>query len=350
MRSAIKNGLDVSYTSFHLSQLDIWFRDIGRPTVAFLEVSRPDENGYMSYGPTGGCVNKYVLQTADRVIVQVNENIPYVTGIDCLIHVSDVDAIVEAADSLSVLPDDTVDAVTQKISDQIMELVPDGATVQLGIGRLSTAIGYGLRERNDLGIHTEMFCTPMMDLMKEGNVTNRRKGFMDGRSVFAFAMGSEAMYEFMDHNENLYCGMFPYVNDPRIIMQNKRMISINSAMAIDIFGQAAADSLGYRQQSAVGGQLDFVRGAQWSEEGKSFIAASSSFMQNGVRRSKIVFRFPEGTAVTTPRSDVQYVVTEYGCVNLKSLDMADRVRAMISLAHPDFRDGLTQEAKDHHLI
>lgn len=231
-----------------------------------------------------------------------------------------------------------------------MDLIPDGATVQLGIGKLSTAIGYGLRERNDLGIHSELFSEPMMHLIRNGNVTNRNKGFMDGKSVFAFAMGSREMYRFMDHNEGLYGGTFPWVNDPRNVARNKRMISINSAMSIDLFGQIAADSMGWKQHSAVGGQIDFVKGAQWSEDGKSIIATASSFVKNGQRQSKIVLNFPTGTAVTTPRSEVQYIATEYGCVNLKVLNMADRVRAMINLAHPDFRAQLTDEARYHKLI
>ena len=189
-----------------------------------------------------------------------------------------------------------------------------------------------------------------MHLMKNGNVTNRCKGFMDGQSVFAFSLGTKEMYDYMDHNPLLYSGTFPFVNDPRNIAKNKRMISINTAMSVDIFGQVAADSMGWTQQSAVGGQIDYVKGAQWSEGGKSIIALASSFEKNGERKSKISLCFPPGTAVTTPRSEVQYIATEYGCVNLKNLNMSDRVRAMINLAHPDFRDQLTEEARMHHLI
>lgn len=349
-RAAQKSGRPVAYTSFHLSQFDYWFQTIGRPTVAFLEVSEPDTDGYVFFGASGGGVYTYALETCDRVIFQINKQVPHVHGRDCKLHISRADAIVEASYSVPSLDEEDVDAATQKISDQIIDLVPDGATIQLGIGKLSTAIGYGLKSKNDLGIHTEMFCTPMVDLIRSGNVTNTRKGYMDGKNVFAFAMGSQELYQFIDHNEDMYCGPFSYVNDPRVIMQNNRMISINSAMAIDIYGQAAADSMGYSQYSGVGGQLDYVRGAQWSNEGKSFIATSSSFMKNGVRHSKIVFQFPQGTAVTTPRSDTQYIATEYGCVNLKELTMRDRIRAVIGLAHPDFRDGLTEQAKFYHLI
>lgn len=349
-RMAEKSGHPVHFTSVHLSQVDLWVKETGKPTVAFFAVSPPDEEGYMSYGPTGGCVNEFVKETADRIIAHVNPNVPYVTGLHSRIHVSEVDAIVEAEEDLPELPEDQVDKTTQKISDQIMELIPDGATIQLGIGKLSTAIGYGLRSRNDLGIHSELFSEPMMHLIRNGNVSNQNKGFMDGMSVFAFAMGSREMYHFMDHNESLYGGTFPWVNDSRNVARNKRMISINSAMAIDLFGQVAADSMGWNQHSAVGGQIDFVKGSQWSEGGKSIIATASSFVKNGQRQSKIVLNFPTGTAVTTPRSEVQYIATEYGYVNLKVLNMEDRVRAMISLAHPDFRAQLTDEARYHKLI
>lgn len=344
-RTAAQIGRSVECTSFHLSQVDLWFHHIFRPTVCFFEVSAPDKQGYMSYGVTGGCVNEFAKQTAERIVVQVNRNVPFVKGQHCRIHVSEVDAIVEADDPITELPEDRADDVTQQISDHVLSLVPDGATIQLGIGKLSTAIGYGLRNRNDLGIHSELFSEPMMYLMENGNVTNRRKGYRNGQSVFAFAMGSQNLYSFMDHNDTLYNGTFPYVNDPRIIARNKRMISINSAMAIDLYGQIAADCMGGKQHSAVGGQVDFVRGAQWSKEGKSIIATSSSFMQNGQHKSKIVAQFPAGTAVTTPRSDVQYIATEYGYVNLKLLPLKERAHAIIQLAHPDFRDQLVEEAR-----
>ena len=189
-----------------------------------------------------------------------------------------------------------------------------------------------------------------MHLMRSGNINNSAKGFMEGKSVFAFSLGTREMYEYMNRNPLIYNSTFPFVNNPVNIAKNKRMISINTAMAVDLFGQVAADSMGWTQQSAVGGQLDFVKGAQMSEGGKSIIALASAMEKNGKLESKICLNFPVGTAVTTPRSEVQYVATEYGCVNLKVLNMADRVRAMISLAHPAFRDQLTEEAKRYGLI
>ncbi len=346
-----KHGMPLEFTSFHLSQVDLWCRYVGKPDVCFFQVSRPDENGMVCCGPSGGSMYTFLAENARDIVFECNAQVPYImNGEKHLLPVSMADAVVYADYPVSPLAKDEVDEISQKISDIVMEEVPDGATIQLGLGKISTAIGYGLLEKNDLGIFSELFSEPMMDLMKNGNVTNKNKGFMDGLSVFAFSMGSNEMYDFMDHNPALYSGTFPFVNDPRNIAKNKRMMSINTAMSVDLFGQVAADSMGWSQQSAVGGQIDFVKGAQWSEGGKSIIALASSFEKNGQRQSKICLNFPAGTAVTTPRSEVQYIATEYGCVNLKKLNMSDRVRAMISLAHPDFRDQLRDEAREHGLI
>ena len=346
-----KHGMPLEFTCFHLSQIDLWCNYVGKPDVCFFQVSMPDENGMVSCGPSGGCMYTYLAENARNIVFECNAQVPYImNGEKHLLPLSMADAIVPADYPVSPLAKDEVDEISQKISDFVMDEVPDGATIQLGLGKISTAVGYGLLKKNDLGIFTEMFNEPMMELMKNGNVTNKNKGFMDGLSVFAFSMGSNEMYNFMDHNPELYIGTFPFVNDPRNIAKNKKMMSINTAMSVDLFGQVAADSMGGSQQSAVGGQIDFVKGAQWSEGGKSIIALASSFEKNGQRQSKICLNFPAGTAVTTPRSEVQYVATEYGCVNLKKLNMSDRVRAMISLAHPDFRDQLRDEAKKHGLI
>ena len=346
-----KHGMPLEFTCFHLSQIDLWCKCVGKPDVCFFQVSMPDENGMVSCGPSGGCMYTYLAENARNIVFECNAQVPYImNGEKHLLPLSIAEAIVYADYPVSPLAKDEVDDISQKISDLVMEEVPDGATIQLGLGKISTAVGYGLLQKNDLGIFSELFSEPMMELMKNGNVTNKNKGFMDGLSVFAFSMGSNEMYNFMDHNPDLYAGTFPFVNDPRNIAKNKRMMSINTAMSVDLFGQVAADSMGFTQQSAVGGQIDFVKGAQWSEGGKSIIALASSFEKNGQRQSKICLNFPAGTAVTTPRSEVQYVATEYGCVNLKKLNMSDRVRAMISLAHPDFRDQLRDEAREHGLI
>ena len=346
-----KHGMPLEFTCFHLSQVDLWCEYVGKPDVCFFQVTMPDENGFVSCGPSGGCMYTYLAEKARTVVFECNAQAPYImNGEKNKMPLSRADAIVLADYPCSPLAETEVDEISQKISDIVMEEVPDGATIQLGLGKISTAIGYGLLNKNDLGIFSELFSEPMMELMKNGNVTNRNKGFMDGLSVYAFSLGSNKMYSYMDRNPALYNGTFPFVNDPRNIAKNRNMMSINTAMSVNLFGEVAADSMGFRQQSAVGGQIDFVKGAQWSEGGKSIIALASSFEKNGEKKSKICLTFPPGTAVTTPRSEVQYIATEYGCINLKKLNMSDRVRAMISLAHPDFRDQLRDEAKEHHLI
>lgn len=348
-RIGIKNG-QTEFTSLHLSQSERWCRNIGRPDVAFLEVSLPDENGYMSYGAYGPALHDCVRECAGRMVVQVNADAPYVLGEKSLIHVSQVDAIVEQGQKLDEVPNLPADETLTQISDFIVEHVPDGATLQLGLGGVSNAVGFGLRNKNDLGVHTEMYTDSMMELTKLGVINNRRKTFMPGKAVTAFALGTRALYDFVDHNEGVYFAPFSTVNDPCTIAKNDRMISINTAMAVDLYGQVAADCMGYHQQSATGGQLDYVRGAQMSRGGKSFIALASTHGGKQGRTSRIVSALPTGSAVTTPRSDVQYIVTEYGCVDLSVLSMQDRARALIRIAHPDFRDELTEQAKAAGLL
>lgn len=279
------------------------------------------------------------------------KTVPYVYGEENLIHVSEADAIVEADQELVENPELPVDETIQTISGFIVDQIPDGACIQLGLGGVANAVGYGLRTKNDLGSHTELMSDSIMELMKLGVVNNSRKQFMPGKTVASFTFGSRELYRFVDRNPDMYYMPFPIVNDPVNIAKNDNMISINTALSIDLFGQVDADNLAGKQYSATGGQLDFVRGAQMSRGGKSFIAVTSSFTdRSGQRRSRIVLQFPAGTAVTTPRSDVQYIVTEYGCVNLKPLTMRERVRAMISLAHPQFRAELTEQARAHKML
>ena len=340
----------LSYTSVHLSLMDQWSEDIGRPDVALFEVSPPDEDGYCCFGPSGVAAGYRVTELSDRVILQVNRNTPYILGEKNLVHISDADAICEIDTPYERYEVMEPDEISKQIARHIMQEIPDGATIQLGLGNISTAIGYELHKRSELGIHTELLNQPMVELMRSGNVTNTRKGYLDGKTVFSFSLGNPDLYAEMDHNEQFYVVPFRMSNDPRLIAKNRNMISINATMALDLWGEAASECMGWKQYSGVGGQLDFVRGAQWSEGGKSFIATTSSFMKNGKRVSKIVPYFGPGTPVTTPRADIQYVATEYGCVNLKTLTMEDRARAMISIAHPDFREELAEEARRVGLI
>ena len=349
-RIPYRAGLPTVYTSVHLSQADIWASETAASDICFFEVSSPDENGYVSFGPSGVSLHDDIKKKAKTIVLEVNPKVPFVLGEKNTMHISEADAIVEYERPVMAFETPSSNEESHLISKFVLEEIPDGATIQLGLGKISTAIGFGLMSKNDLGIHTELFNEPMLDLIENGNVTNAKKGYMDGMSVYAFSLGTEKLYRFLDKNPSMYAVPFSYANDPRIICKNKKMISINNTMSIDLYGQCASDCMSWNQQSGTGGQLDFVRGAQWSEGGKSIIVTSSSFTKNGKRMSKIVPAFPEGTAVTTPRSDVQYVATEYGCVNLKPLTMSDRAKALIQLAHPDFREQLKDEAKAHKLI
>ena len=354
-RAAMKAG-NCRYTSLHLSGSPDWCRKVSGITVAFLEVSKPDRFGYMSLGAVGVSLHRDVIEAADRIILQVNEHVPYVYGQDHLVHVSEADAVVEEEDPLPEFPDIELTDDVRQLSEYIIREIPDGATIQLGLGGIAGAVGYGLAGKKDLGVHSEMFTNSMKYLTEEGVITNKKKTFMPGRSVCAFAMGSRDLYEYIDRNPGVYMGPYSLVNDPRVIARNDRMMSVNTALSVDLYGQVAADNIGGRQQSACGGQVDYVRGAQMSKGGKSFIALTSTLTKEAkkggedVRLSRIVAALPAGTAITTSRQDVEYVVTEFGCVNLKPLTAEARARALISLAHPDFREELTEQARKLHIL
>ena len=347
-RRALKQGM-ADFTSVHLGQVDQWCRETFHPDIAFFDVSLPDENGYMSFGASGCCMHTFIQERTDNIILQVNRFSPYVTGERTLIHISQAKHVVWADAEKETLPGGPMEAdqETATMSRYLLDQIPDGACLQIGIGGVANAVAYGLRTKNDLGCHTEMMSDALMELMKAGVINNSRPKFIPGRSVVGFAFGSKALYEFLDHNEDMFFGPFPVVNNPVNIAQNDNMISINTAMSIDLFGQVAAEGIGLNQFSGTGGQGDYVRGAQLAKGGKSFLAFKSTLGVNpdGSPKSRIVPYFPPATVVTTPRSDVQYVVTEYGVVNLKALTMRDRTRALIGLAHPDCRGELTAQAK-----
>ena len=344
-----QKGKYVNYTSVHLSETDHWVRTVVRPNVAFLPVSLPDEDGYMSYGPAGLVCGPFLLETAQTIVLVVNPQVPYMLS-DDRIHVSQATCIVEMDEPLVLVPNLEPSPELETISRFIADETPDGCCIQMGIGDLATAIGFGLREKNDLGVHTEMVGDSIMDLVKRGNVTNAHKGFLPGLTTGVFLMGTQELYDWADWNEGLRF-MPPCVGNNIVnIAKNDNMRSVNTALEIDLAGQVVADNIAGRQYSSVGGQLDYVMGAQLAKGGKSFIAMTATHTRNGKLYSNIVSRLRPETFVTTPRSCVQYVVTEYGCVNLKDLAMRERVLALISLAHPQFRDQLREDASRFGLI
>ena len=315
------------------------------PVDTFLvTVSPMDRNGYFTFG-TNNDYTSTVARSAKRLIVEVNSHMPRVYGRSQL-HVSEVDVITEHDAPLLMLSPRAVQPHELKISRYIADLVPEHACLQIGVGGLPNAVCEALMERKDLGIHTEVLTPGLAALIQGGAVSNRFKKLNTGKTVFTFSMGDEPFYYFMHENLSLESHPVDYVNDPAIIAQNDRVVSVNSTIEMDLTGACNSEHVNGHQFSASGGQLDFVRGAYASHGGMSFIAFQSS-IKNGTI-SKIVARL--SGPVTTPRTDVHYVVTEHGVTNLKGMSSTERAYALIELADPSFRDELTSAAKSTHLI
>ena len=308
-------------------------------------VSSMDEHGYLTFG-TGNDYSSKVARAANHLIVEVNNQMPRVYGSLAELHVSEVEAIVENNLPLLELPVHKAAAEDPVIGKMVAEMVPNGACLQMGVGALPDLVCAQLRERKDLGIHTEALCPGMIDLINCGAVTNRRKRLNQGKTVFTFAMGQKTMYEFLDNNPAVESHPVDYVNDPGVISQNESVISINAALQIDLTGAVNAEHMLGHQYSATGGQLDFVRGAYASRGGKSIIACHSTAAKGKV--SRIVARL-DGP-VTTPRMDTHIVVTEFGWTDLKGKSSTERAKALIALADPEFQAGLTAGAKEMHLL
>jgi len=350
-RALIKRGMEdggrkvVSYvpSNFHQA-VRLLTEEIGIDSF-ICTVSPMDRHGYMSFG-TGNDYSTKVARSAKRLLVEVNENMPRVYGEGAQLHVSEVDAIVENHVPLLELPARGPAPEDEAIGRIIVGLVPDGACLQMGVGALPNLVCATLQDRNDLGIHTEALNPGLVDLIRAGVVNNRRKMIDRGKTVFTFAMGQKAMYDFLNDNPAVESAPVDYVNDPRIIAQNDNVISINATLQIDLTGACNSEHMLGHQYSASGGQLDFVRGAFASKGGKSIIAARSTAAKGKVSR---IVAWLEGP-VTTPRIDTHYVVTEFGAANLKGLSSTERAHALIALAHPAFRDELTQSAKQLHLV
>lgn len=350
-RALIKRGVQdgsrkvITYvpSNFH-EAVRLLNEEIGIDTFV-ATVSPMDRHGYFSLG-VGNDYSSKVGRAARHLIVEVNENMPRVNGVGAQFHVSEVEAIVENHVPLLELPTRKATLEDEAIGRIITELVPDGACLQMGVGALPSLICGALKTRNDLGIHTEALVPGFVDLIEAGVVTNRYKTINPGKTIFSFAMGQKAMYDYLDGNPAVESCPIDYVNDPRIIAQNDNVVSINATLQIDLTGACNSEHVLGHQYSATGGQLDFVRGAFASRGGKSIIAARATAANGKV--SRLVPRL-DGP-VTTPRTDTHIVVTEFGWANLKGKSSAERARALIALAHPDFRDALTASAKELHLI
>lgn len=334
-REAINSGR-ADYVPVFLSEIPRLFREGSLPLdVAFIQVSPPDEHGFCSYGIEVG-VTKPAAESAKLLIAEINPRMPRVLG-DSFIHISQIDYVVLVDYALPEAHPPKVTAVHERIGEIIAELVPDEATLQLGIGALPNAVLAKLDGKRDLGIHSELFSDGVVDLVEAGVVTNGAKSIHRGKIVAGFAFGTQRLYDFTRDNAMIELHPTDYVNDPFVIAQNKKMTAINSAIEVDLSGQVCADSVGTRIYSGIGGQLDFVRGAARSEGGKAIIALPST-AKGGI--SRIVPRLRDGAGVVTTRGDIHYVVTEYGVANLRGKSLRERAADLIRVAHPDHRDEL----------
>lgn len=306
--------------------------------VAMVMVTPPDENGMCSLGISVDYTLEAVKK-AKTVIAQVNPLYPW-TGEHSLVPVTDLDIIVEHEAPLIELAPPKIGEIEKAIGANCASLIPDGATLQLGIGAIPDAVLLSLKDKKDLGIHSEMFSDGVVELVEAGVVTNARKTLHPGKFVVAFVMGTRRLYDFVDHNPDVEMRPVDYVNNPFVIAQNDHLISINSCVQVDLMGQVASETIGPKQISGVGGQVDFVRGASASKGGVSILAMPSTVKG---KISKIVPLLDEGAAVTTGRNDVDYVVTEYGVAHLRGETLRQRARNLIAIAHPDFREGLQAE-------
>lgn len=337
-RKAVEEGR-ADYTPCFFHEAPKLFREGLLPVdVAFLQVSEPDENGNCSFGVSVDYTQP-AAETAKMRIAQINKNMPYTYGNG--IHLKDIDYIVLKDEPLIELQPPKIGETEKKIGGYVASLIHDGDTLQLGIGAIPDAVLTFLGDKKDLGIHSEMFSDGVVDLAEKGIITNKKKTIDQGKFLSCFLMGTKKLYDFVDHNPNVEMKPVDYTNDPFVVAQIDNIISINSAMQVDLMGQVNAEMIGPRQFSGVGGQVDFVRGASRARGGKAIIAMPSTTGKGKI--SKIVAYLDEGSAVTTSRNDVDYIITEYGIAALKGKTLRQRAAALIAIAHPDFRESLIAE-------
>lgn len=353
-RKIITKGMGF-FGPMRYSELPRFYRDGNAKTdVAMIQVTPMDAHGNFSFAVSASHLGD-MLEHAKTIIVEVNKNMPWVYGLTGTeINIRDVDMVVEGDDpavacmGASGAPTD----VDRKVAEMIVNELPNGACLQLGIGGMPNTVGSLIAESDlkDLGVHTEMYVDAFVDIAKAGKITGLNKRLDRGRQVYAFAAGTQKLYDYIKENPDVMAAPVDYTNDVQVIAQLDNFISINNAVDMDLFGQVNAESAGLKHISGTGGQLDFVMGAYLSKGGKSFICMSSTVTgKDGTVKSRIVPTLTNGSIVTDPRSSIHYIVTEYGMVNLKGLSTWERAEALIGIAHPDFREELVQSAQQMHI-
>jgi len=341
------------YLPVHLGEIPDYYRRFIDPVdIAVFKTAPMDANGFFNFGPSNLWM-RALVERAKVVIVEECAALPYVMGVDTGVHISEVDFVLTGDNQpMAELPKPVITDVDRAVAHLIAAEIEDGACLQIGIGGMPNAVCGLLAESNvqDLGIHTEMMTDGIVDLYRAGRITGAKKQLNTGKMVCTFSLGAQYLYDFLHKNPMVEFHPVDYTNMPHIIMQNDNVAAINNTTQMDLQGQAASESDGYRHISGTGGQSQFVRGAYASKGGKSFICLASTFEKKGERKSRIVTALTKGNIVTTPRSDMMYVVTEYGMVNLKGRTVAERAQLLISIAHPDFREDLSREAHELKLI
>ena len=351
IRNAVHEGR-ADFTPVLLSEFPLLFKNGILPIdVALIHVSLPDEHGFCSLGVEVG-LTKSPAEASKIIIAEVNEKMPRTLG-DSFIHVSRLDYIVPVDYDIPELPmsDEGPSETVEKIAGYIAEMIPDGATMQMGIGAIPDAVLKFLYHKKDLGVHSELFSDGVIDLFNAGVINNSRKTLHPGKITAGFILGTTRLYNWVDDNPIIELHRTEYVNDPFVIAQNEKMVAINSAIEVDLTGQVCADSIGPKLYSGVGGQLDFIYGASRSKGGVPIIALpSTTVLKNGNTISRITSMLKHGAGVVTSRNHVRYIVTEYGVADLYGKTIRQRANALINIAHPDFRTDLKKEAKELHYI
>lgn len=351
VRKAVQNG-QADFTPVLLSEFPLLFKRGLLPLdVALIHVSPPDEHGFCSLGVEVG-LTKSPAETAKIIIAEVNQQMPRTLG-DSFIHVSRLNYIVPVNYPIPemAMADEGSPDIVEKIAGFIAEMIPDGATMQMGIGAIPDAVLKYLHNKKDLGVHSELFSDGVIDLVNEGVLTGARKSLHPGKIIAGFILGTKTLYDWVDDNPLIELHRTEYINDPFVIAQNEKMVAINSAIEIDLTGQVCADSIGPKLYSGVGGQLDFIYGASRSKGGVPIIALpSTTTLKDGTLLSRIAPMLKQGAGVVTSRNHVRYVVTEYGVADLYGKSIRARAKQLISIAHPDFRADLEKQAKELHYL